>query len=482
MCRLIHRRAVTLLFVVALAAPALGQNRASEQFDILLEELAGQRHYGQPLRPQFHYTPIQGHIGDATGLIYYAGEYHLFYMFDEWSRRRLDHKRWGHAISRDLIHWEEMPAVLDTKIDNSPGSGSGVVDWNNSSGLRAGPEKTLFIFYTDYKRGSCVAYSRDRGRTWTRYEKNPIIVGSLADRDRDPTVFWYPPAAEWRMVRYEKKGFAFYGSRNLLDWTWLSRIEGFYECPDLIELPVLNCPGDRRWVLFDGDGSYVLGTFNGRQFLPQTGKLRAEYGKALYATQTWKRTMEGGSPAYQMAWMRYPLEPRLTWNGQMSFPVEFTLWAFPEGIRLCRQPIDEVANLRVSQQAWRDLSIGPADNMGPVINGELLDIRAEIERAGATDFGLVVHGQEIRYSTADETLRLGDVTGPLKLLTNRLRLRILVDRSSIEVFADRGQVTLSIISLASRSDTNARFFAEGGKIRVASLEANRLESIWLGRY
>src|SRR5947209_18735166 len=123
----------------------------AEEADLNPAEVAGEQHYRQPLRPQFHYTPVQGHIGDATGLIYYGGEYHLFNMYDEWSRRRLAHKRWGHAISTDLIHWEQMPPVLDTLLDNHPGSGSGVVDWNNSSGLRQGAEKTLLIFYTDYK-------------------------------------------------------------------------------------------------------------------------------------------------------------------------------------------------------------------------------------------------------------------------------------------------------------------------------------------
>src|SRR3954452_15588416 len=170
----------------------------ADDADLTPAEVANQQNYNQPLRPQFHYTPIQGHIGDATGLIYYRGEYHLFNMFDEWSRGRLAHKRWGHAVSPDLIHWEQLPAVLDTVLDTRPGSGSGVVDWNNSSGLRSGPEKTLLIFYTDYKTGTCIAYSHDRGRTWVRHAANPIIRG--AEDARDPTVFWHPASNEWRML------------------------------------------------------------------------------------------------------------------------------------------------------------------------------------------------------------------------------------------------------------------------------------------
>src|SRR3984957_13656280 len=463
-----------LLFAATLVGAQTKPN--ADGADLTPEEVADQQNYAQPLRPQFHYTPIQGHIGDATGLIYYRGEYHLFNMYDEWSRKRLDHKRWGHAISTDLIHWQQLPAVLDTIVDNRPGSGSGVVDWENSSGLRQGPEKTLLIFYTDYKKGSCIAYSRDRGRTWVRYGKNPVIAG--AEDARDPTVFWYLPANEWRMVRYEKKGFAFYKSADLLHWTWLSRVEGYYECPDIFELPIVTRPGERRWVLIDGNGSHVLGQFDGTQFTPETGKLHAEYGEALYATQTWKLTIEGG-PAYQIAWMRYPLNLSLTWNGQMSFPVKLTLRAFPEGIRLCRQPIEAIDTLRVSQQSWRDLPVAAGIRPMPEIDADLLDLRAEIKSIGATDFGLIVHGQSIRYSSTDQTLRLGTASAPLKLTGDTLRLRILADRSSIETFADSGQVTIAAITLG-HPDQTVSLVAGGGPIRVVSLEANRLETIWPG--
>jgi sucrose-6-phosphate hydrolase SacC (GH32 family) len=445
-----------------------------EKYDITFADIANQRNYDQPLRPQFHYTPIQGHTGDATGLIYYEGEYHLFTMFDEWSRRRLAHKRWGHAVSPDLVHWNELPPVLDTIIDNRPGSGSGVVDWNDSSGLRRGPEKTLLIYYTDYKRGTCMAYSRDRGRTWERHPANPIIPG--AEDERDPTVFWYSPAGEWRMIRYEKKGFVFYSSRDLLKWTRLSRIDGFFECPDLMELPVLNHAGENRWVLIDGDGSYFIGRFDGTTFHAESERLKAEYSKVLYATQTWKLTMDGG-PAYQMGWMRYPDEPRLVWHGQESFPVELTLRRFPEGIRLCRMPVNEIRNLRIGQQRWKDLIVAPGTKPLDGLKNDLIDLTAQIQPDKAGAFGLRIRGEELRYSVADQTLRLGNTTAPLPLNGKPLRLRVLVDRSSIEAFADEGQVSLSLLTLRE-APLHLSVFAEGGSVKVSMLEANVLESIW----
>ena len=477
------RRMPSRLALLLLAFPAASFGQAPKApdsaFDITLEEIAGQRHYQHPLRPQLHYTPLQGHIGDATGLFYYAGEYHLFYMYDQWSRRRAAHKQWGHAVSRDLLHWEELPAVLDTVLDNRPGSGSGIVDWNDSAGLRrGGPEKTVMIFYTDYQRGTGIAYSRDRGRTWTRHVRNPVIAG--ATDARDPTVFWHAPTGDWRMVRYEKKGFAFYKSANLVEWTWLSRVDGYFECPDLVQLPVLNAAGERRWVLIDGDGSYVLGEYDGDHFTAATLKLQAEYGKALYATQTWKRTLESGSPIVQVAWTRYPDIPRLTWNGQTSFPVELTLWKFADGIRLCRRPIDELDNLRVGEQRWCDLMVEGEKPM-PEIAASLLDLRVELEPAGAAMVGLNLAGHQIRYSSAAQTLQVGTVIAPLALDGNRVRLRILLDRSSIEVFADHGQVTISAVKLEPQSASPVTLVSEGGKMRVAVLQVNRLESIWADR-
>ena len=238
----------------------------------------------------------------------------------------------------------------------------------------------------------------------------------------------------------------------------------------------MNSVGEQRWVLIDGDASYVLGQFDGRQFTPETGKLRVDYGSALYATQTWKRS---GGIVYQMAWMRYPLEPKLTWNGQMSFPVKLTLRKFPQGIRLCREPMSEIDNLRVSQQAYRNMTINGDGHSIPGLNGDLLDLQAEIKPHGATEFGITVHGQEIRYSVADHRLQMGTASAPLELIGDTLRLRILVDRSSIEVFADDGEVTISTVILDSMNK-DVGLFSKGGEATVVSLEADHLESIWLG--
>ena len=446
-------------------------------FDLDPKEIAAEDHYDGQYRPQFHYTPKQGFIGDATGLVYYKGEYHLFHMFDAWELRKKKHKRWGHAISRDLVYWEPLEPILDTLIDNKPGSGSGVVDWNDSSGLRKGPEKTLIVFYTDYKKGSCIAYSNDRGRTWLRHKDNPILSG--IDNIRDPYVFWYEPDRHWRMARYEEEGFAFYWSSNLTDWTYLSRIEGFYECPDICQLPVDGDSNSKKWVLIDGNGTYTLGVFDGEVFVPETEKLRVDFGENFYATQTWKRTHHGDSPIVQIAWMSYPRTPRLTWMGQMSFPCQLTLRTFPEGIRLCRQPIERIKNLYIEEDSWHDLGLQPGDNPLAQISGDLFDIRAEIELAGASEFGIVTRGESVSYSVTDKTVSCLDRSAPLEPMSGRIKLRILVDRASIEVFGNDGKVSLSNAFFPNATDTCLEMFTKGGGIRVVSLEFGRIESIWL---
>jgi len=227
--------------------------------------------YDQPLRPQVHYTPLTGQIADATGLVKYKGTYHLFYMSDEWSKQRRDNKNWGHATSNDCIFWTQEPPVTNSIIDNRPGSGSGIVDWNNSLKLRRGVEKTLVVFYTDYGRGVALAFSNDAGKTWIRHKANPVIPSH--NDMRDPNVFWHKPDQSWRMVVYESNGIQFYKSNDLLKWDFLSRMDGFYECPDIIQMPVGGNEVNKKWVVINGNGAYYIGQFDGTKFTPETSMI-----------------------------------------------------------------------------------------------------------------------------------------------------------------------------------------------------------------
>jgi len=452
-------------------------NNNEDVYHIQMDDVYNNYHYNQPYRPQFHYTPITGHNGDATGLIYYKGQYHLFYMFDPWERRRMDHKNWGYAVSNDCIYWEQKPPILDTKLDNHPGSGSGIVDWNNSSGLRRGPEKPLVVFYTDYGIGSCITFSIDGGKNWIRHKDNPILTGK--DDIRDPTVFWYKPDKSWRMVRYEKKGFAFYKSENLVKWAFLSRMDGFYECPDICHLPIDGDEANKKWVLIDGNGTYLLGNFNGEKFLAETEKLHVDYGPSLYATQSWKQTYEGDGPVIQMAWMRSPREPLLTWHGQMSFPCELSLKTSAKGIRLYRYPINEIKKIRYEENSWKNLIIGEGENPLSDLQGDVFEISAQIEIIDASEVGFHLRGENLVYSVAKKELTFLETTAPLEPVANIINFKILLDRSSVEVFGNNGIVSITQIFFPDLSNSSIGLFSNGGKIKVKSMEVNRLESIWL---
>jgi sucrose-6-phosphate hydrolase SacC (GH32 family) len=248
------------------------QASSDDPYRIDYREVYDNMHYNQPLRPQVHYTPITGQIADATGLIRYKGKFHLFYMFDEWSKQRRDNKNWGHAVSEDCIYWDQKPPITNSIIDNRPGSGSGIIDWNNTLGLRTSVEKTMVVFYTDYGRGVSIAFSNDAGETWFRHKRNPVLPGK--EGTRDPNVFWYKPDQSWRMVIYEQPGFSFYKSDNLLDWKFLSKMDGFFECPDLMQIPVDGKTENKKWVLIDGNGCLLHRKFlTARNLYPIQRKL-----------------------------------------------------------------------------------------------------------------------------------------------------------------------------------------------------------------
>jgi sucrose-6-phosphate hydrolase SacC (GH32 family) len=245
-------------------------------------------YYSEPFRPQFHFTPERNWMNDPNGMVFYQGEYHLFYQYnpfgDKWG-----HMSWGHAVSPDLVHWQHLPLALAEEGGVMIFSGSAVVDWKNSSGFGQDGKPPLVAIYTGYHttnhlQSQYIAYSNDRGRTWTKYAGNPVINRNSTDF-RDPKVQWYAPAKSWVMtvsLSAEHK-VCFYGSDNLKDWKLLSQFgpagatAGVWECPDLFELPIEGSH-EHRWVLAvnmnpgsiagGSGGQYFIGQFDGTRFLP----------------------------------------------------------------------------------------------------------------------------------------------------------------------------------------------------------------------
>ena len=467
----------------------------NDPFRLDYKDVADNVHYNQPLRPQVHYTPLTGQIADPTGLIRYKGTYHLFYMFDEWSKQRRDNKNWGHATSNDCLHWEQQPPITNAVIDNRPGSGSGIVDWNNTLGLKTGTERTLVVFYTDYGRGISLSYSKDAGKTWVRHKNNPLLP--IKNGFRDPMVFWYKPDQSWRMVIYEEPGLSFYKSNNLLTWKFLSRIEGYFECPDLLHMPVDGKEETKKWVLIDGNGAYTLGAFDGveftlegkKEYLGQetfynkVGGRTNYYTKDLYATQTWKQSYEGDGPFYQLAFMmiKEPPTHNRTWSQQLIFPVELTLRTIEGKVRLCRNPIDAIKQLRYDATIWKNTSVKPNENPLQQMEGDVFEMIADIDVGNSKEITFSIRGEKAVYQTASQQLTFLGSRINVNPTENKIRLRFIIDRNSVEVYANQGEATLTRLFYPAVSNHRFMLSPTEGTMTILNMEVYRLESIWLKR-
>jgi sucrose-6-phosphate hydrolase SacC (GH32 family) len=250
-------------------------------------------YYAEPFRPQYHFTPEKNWMNDPNGLVFYDGEYHLFYQYNPFGNV-WGHMSWGHAVSPDMVHWKHLPLALPEADGVMIFSGSAVVDWHNTSGFGRDGQPPLVAIYTglhtaDGIQYECIAYSNDKGRTWTKYAGNPVINRHSQDF-RDPKVQWHEATKQWIMtvsLSAEHK-VCFYGSPNLKDWTLLSQFgpagatAGVWECPDLFELPVQGTR-EKRWVLAvninpgsvagGSGGQYFIGQFDGKQFTADPGSL-----------------------------------------------------------------------------------------------------------------------------------------------------------------------------------------------------------------
>jgi fructan beta-fructosidase len=431
--------------------------------------------YHEKHRPQFHFTSRRGWLNDPNGLVYFQGEYHLFYQHNpygwDWGNMH-----WGHAVSKDLVHWRELPiALYPRQFGDWCFSGSAVVDEHNTSGLGKGTGPLLVAAYTSTGRGECLAFSQDRGRTWTDYPSNPVVRHA----GRDPRLVWHAPTRQWVMAVYDefqnKRWIAFYTSPNLKQWRLQSRIEGFFECPDLFALPVNGRPKQSLWVLYAADGKYVLGDFDGRRFRVKSGKHQLWSGN-FYAAQTFSNTPDGRR--IQIGWGNGIVFPGMPFNQQMTFPCRLTLRTTPTGVRLFAEPVRELARLRGKKHAWSDRVLKPGDNLLAGITGDLFEVRAEFKPAGASAFGLTLRGIPVVYDVKKQQLSCRNQAVPVQPVGGKIRLHLLVDRGSIECFANDGRRAMSVGVIPADANRTLEVFSRGGRPAVSYLEVYELKSAW----
>ena len=430
--------------------------------------------YDEPLRPQLRFSQRLGWNNDPNGMVYHDGEWHLYFQHNPYGWR-WGNMHWGHAVSRDLVHWEQLPiAIYNKRRGDWAFSGGATVDEKNTADWQVGDEKVIVASWTSTGRGECLAYSNDRGRTFTEYEGNPVVKHN----GRDPKIIWYAPGEHWVMAVYsqheKKRTVAFHSSRNLRDWRLESRLDGYYECPELFELPVDGDARKTRWVVFAADARYVIGDFDGKVFTPlHEGKHRVHHG-SYYASQTFSNAPD--DRRIQIGWARIPM-PGMAFNQAFSLPHRLTLRTTDDGERLFAEPVREIEKLYRRKHAVEDRPLDGSRTVDLAVSGELFDVRAGFELEGAGAVGVDIGGNRITYDVAAKKLAGAD----LAPVDGKIEIRVLVDRPMLEIVGNRGRVYITG-GRAERGEVAAiRAFATGGKARLLRLEAHELKSIWRKR-
>ncbi len=456
----------------------LGGNSAALQAIAQSDTIKGTEDlYREKHRPQFHFSSRRGWNNDSNGLVFYQGEYHLYYQHNpygwDWGNMH-----WGHAVSTDLVHWQELPiALYPQKFGDWCFSGSAVVDVNNTAGFKTGPDAVIVAAYTSTGRGECLAHSNDRGRTFTDYSGNPVVT----HQGRDPKVLWYGPGRHWVMAVYDEqgksRGIAFYTSPNLKNWQFASRLDGFYECPELFALPVGGDKNNTKWIVHAADGDYVIGRFDGKTFTAESPKQRFSYGNCFYASQTYSNIPPEDSRRIQIAWGRIAT-PGMPFNQCMLFPCELTLRTTEDGLRMCAVPVREIERLHEQKHTWTNEPLPPDTNPLADLGGDLFHLRGQFEVGKASELIFTLRGVSVIYNVAKQELSCQGKTAPLKPESGTIQLEILVDRTSIEIFANAGRIYMSLGVIPSDDNQSLQLLGKDGTARIQSLEVYRLRSAW----
>lgn len=390
--------------------------------------------YSEPLRPIFHFTAKSGWLNDPNGLVWANHEYHLFFQHNPFGPN-WGNMTWGHAVSKDLVHWKQIANAILPDDLGVIYSGSVVVDPLNTAGFGAGASVCI---YTAAGGGNpeskgkpftiCLAYSKD-GVHYTKYAGNPVLPHIVGD-NRDPKVIWYEPGRCWVMALYlEGSRYGLFTSPDLKHWTQTSTVDlkGSSECPDFFELPLDGKKSNPKWIFWGANGHYMVGSFDGKAFHPETQPIPSARGGCFYASQTYFNDPK--DRRVQIGWMQKSEFPNMAWNQEMTFPTELNLVSTKAGPRLTFRPVSEIAALRGRRLKGSGGHFeSPSGGMGAVV---------QLPAAGGP-VSLEANGLKITYDPASRKLDAGGDEAVIADDSDHRRLRILIDRASVEMFGDKG--------------------------------------------
>lgn len=444
--------------------------------------------YGESIRGQIHFSPKRGWTNDPNGMVFYNGEYHLFYQHNPYGRA-WGNMTWGHAVTKDLIHWTHLDDAIHPDQGGPVFSGGAVVDSANTSGYGKDGKLPLVAFHTGATGwGQYMSWSTD-GRTFENYDK--AVVPRIHKDNRDPKVIWHEPSKKWVMVVWVERGdneqhsMQFLTSGDLKNWEEASVFMGgigndryLFECPEFYELPVDGNANEKKWVLTGANTEYAIGTFDGKTFKAEEQRLQGQHGRDFYAPQTFSNDPTGRR--IELGWWRVNTAlGNSNFQHGMSLPLEHKLVRTPKGIRLTRTPVKEVESLRGKATNIKSITVkeGGANPL-KALNSELAELRFELVPGKAKTVTLDVRGLPIVYNAESSELIVDGVKAPVTLDKGKLDVVIYVDRVGVEIFTNKGLMFMPINYNLKAENKGYSISSTGGSAKVNGFTHYELNSIY----
>lgn len=483
--------------------------KMSDSFDMTNKEM---------FRPVYHHTPVYGWMNDPNGMFYKDGVYHLYFQYNPYGSV-WGNMHWGHSTSTDLMHWNFEGCAIVPDAWGAIFSGSCVVDHNNTAGFGKG---AVVAFYTSAKatpwgdvQSQSMAYSLDNGKTFTKYEGNPILTSSEKDF-RDPKVFWYAPGKHWVMMLAVGQHMEIYSSVNLKEWKKESEFGamqgahgGVWECPDLVEIPVEGTR-EKKWVLicnlnpggpFGGSAAqYFVGSFDGKKFVNEspTQTKWMDWGKDNYATVTWNNAPDGRCIAlgWMSNWQYANNVPTRQYRSANTLARDLTLYREGQELYLKSTPSVEVKKARGKKVSIPSFKVSEKHEMVNLFEEKqgAYEVEIVIQNAGASKIAFCLlndKGEKVSMyydlnrkqfvmdrsesGKVDFSKDFPAVTVAPVNVDKELTLRLFVDRSSIEAFGEDGKFVMTNLVFPSQPYVKMCFEADKNGYAVKSLNVYKLQ-------
>lgn len=468
--------------------------------------------YQEKYRPLYHFSPQYGWTNDPNGMVYYKGEYHLFFQYNPYGCK-WGNMHWGHAVSKDLVQWEQLPYALAPDKLGAIYSGCVVIDKDNTAGF--GKEAMVAIFTSaGEQQVQSLAYSLDNGRSFTKYEGNPVLTHPTIVDFRDPKVFWHAPTQQWIMSLATSQNITFYGSKNLKEWTQLSEFgegignhDGVWECPDLFPL---TYEGQTKWVLFvsinpgsPNGGSatqYFIGNFDGKTFTPDPlpYPLWIDYGRDNYAGVTWNNVPAEDGRRLFIGWMSnwdYANEvPTTNFRNAMTLARTLNLAHNGEHLVVASKPVKEMERLR-SETISLPNKTATTTTFEQLLNNNdgAYELTFSIIPNGSDNFSFSLlndKGEELTYifDIANKTLVTNRAKSSVAFNANfaamlikapltakkSYTIRLLVDKASTELFVNDGEVVQTNTIFPTEAYNALRFKTDKGMLSIKNVTIYKL--------